>query len=52
MSNAGGCKLNKSSYDFIHSNKRNRLRLERAIDLVSVFTNACPAQRLRAPEKF
>jgi len=52
VSSAGGCERNWSSYDSIHSKKRNRLQPARANDLVYVFTNARLIQRFRAPEKF
>jgi hypothetical protein len=32
---------NWSTYDFIHNKKRNRLRPDRANDLVEVFSNLC-----------
>ena len=40
VSIAGGCERNRSTYDFIHSRKRNRQKPDRANDLVYVFTNA------------
>jgi hypothetical protein len=52
VSSAGGCERNWSSYDFIHSKKRNRLHPGRANDLVYIFTNARLIQRFKAPEKF
>ncbi len=33
------CERNWSTYDFIHNKKRNRLRPDRANDLVEVFSN-------------
>jgi hypothetical protein len=33
------CERNWSTYDFIHNKKRNRLRLDKANDLVEVFSN-------------
>ena len=52
VSSAGGCEQNWSSYDFIHSKKRNRLHPGRANDLVYVFTNARLVQRFKEPENF
>lgn len=39
VSCASACERNWSSYDFIHNKKRNRLRPDRANDLVEVFSN-------------
>ncbi len=39
ISCAFACKRNWSTYDFIHNKKRNRLRPDRANDLVEVFSN-------------
>jgi hypothetical protein len=36
---ASVCERNWSTYDFIHSKKRNRLTLQRAQDLVHVFSD-------------
>ncbi len=33
------CERNWNTYDFIHNKKRNRLRLDRANNLVEVFSN-------------
>ncbi len=35
------CERNRSTYDFIHNKKRNRLRPDMANDLVEVFSNLC-----------
>ena len=52
VSSAGACERNWSTYDFIHSKKRNRLHPDRANDLVYVFTNSRLIQRFKEPEKF
>ena len=52
VSSAGACEWNWSTYDFIHSKKRNRLTPDRANDLVYVFTNAHLFQKFKEPEKF
>ena len=52
VSSAGGCERNWSTYDFIHSKKRNRLHPDRANDLVFVFTNTRLIQRFKKPEQF
>jgi len=39
ISYASVCERNWSTYDFIHNKKRNRLRPDRANDLVEVFSN-------------
>jgi hypothetical protein len=39
ISCASVCERNWSTYDFIHSKKRNRLRPDRVNDLVEVFSN-------------
>ena len=52
VSSAGGCERNWSTYDFIHSKKRNRLHADRANDLVYVFTNARLIEKFKSPEKF
>ena len=52
VSSAGACERNWSTYDFIHSKKRNRLHPDRANDLVYVFTNARLIQKFKEPEKF
>jgi len=39
ISCASVCERNWSTYDFIHNKKRNRLRPNRANDLVEVFSN-------------
>jgi len=51
-SSAGACARNWSSYEFIHSKKRNKLSLERANDLVFVFSNLRLMARFNQPEKF
>ena len=51
-SSAGACERNWSSYEFIHSKKRNKLSLERANDLVFVFSNLRLMARFNQPEKF
>ena len=52
VSSAGACERNWSTYDFIHSKKRDRLHPDRANDLVYVFTNSRLIQRFKEPEKF
>ena len=52
VSSAGACERNWSTYDFIHSKKRNRLHPDRANDLVYVFTNSRLIHRFKEPEKF
>ena len=52
VSSAGACERNWSSYDFIHSKKRNRLHADRANDLVYVFSNVRLIEKFNAPEKF
>ena len=52
VSSAGACERNWSTYDFIHSKKRNRLHPDRANDLVYVFTNLRLIQGFKAPKKF
>jgi Protein of unknown function (DUF 659)/hAT family C-terminal dimerisation region len=47
VTSASACERNWSSYDFIHSKKRNRLRTERAQDLVFVFSNLRLNRNLR-----
>ncbi len=37
---------NWSTYDFIHSKKRNRLTPQRAQDLVHVFSDLCLAHKV------
>jgi hypothetical protein len=49
---AGACERNWSTYDSIHSKKRNRLHPDRANDLVSVFTSSRLIQKFKEPEKF
>ncbi len=39
ISCASVCERNWNTYDFIHTKKRNRLRLAKANDLVEVFFN-------------
>ncbi len=39
MTLASACKRNWSTFEFIHSKKRNRLTFERAADLVFVFSS-------------
>jgi hypothetical protein len=39
ISCAFACEINWNTYDFIHNKKRNRLRPDRANDLVEVFSN-------------
>jgi len=39
ISCASMCERNWNTYDFIHNKKRNRLRSNRANDLVEVFSN-------------
>ncbi len=51
-SSAGACERNWTSYDFIHSKKRNKLSPQRANDLVFVFTNLRLMARFNQPEKF
>lgn len=51
-SSAGACERNWSSYDFIHSKKRNKLTPQRANDLVFVFTNLRLMAKFKEPEKF
>ena len=52
VSSAGACERNWSTFDFIHSKKRNRLKPDRANDLVYVFTNTRLTQKFKEPEKF
>ncbi|CAL8465875.1 g5411 [Coccomyxa elongata] len=52
VSSAGACERNWSTYDFIHSKKRNRLHPDRANDLVFVFTNSRLIQEFKEPERF
>ncbi|CAL8465879.1 g5415 [Coccomyxa elongata] len=52
VSSAGACERNWSTYDFIHSKKRNRLHPDRANDLVFVFTNSRLIQKFKEPERF
>jgi hypothetical protein len=44
------CERNWSTYDFIHSKKRNRLTSQRAQDLVHVFSNLCLAHKVNSIE--
>jgi hypothetical protein len=48
VSSACGCERNWSTYDFIHSRKRNRLAPGRARDLVWAFTNGRLADKMKA----
>ncbi len=52
MASSGGCERNWSTYDFIHSKKRNRLTPKRANDLVYVFANMRLTQKFSEPAKF
>lgn len=51
-SSSGGCERNWSSYDYVHSKKRNRLTAKRANDLVYVFSNMRLAAKMNDPAKF
>ena len=44
---ASACERNWSTYDFIHSKKRNKLAPERANDLVFVFSNLRLSKKIR-----
>jgi hypothetical protein len=46
VSCASACERNWSTYDFIHSKKRNRLAHDRAADLVRVFSDLRLAEKL------
>ncbi len=48
VSSACACERNWSSYDFIHSKRRNRLTPARARDLVWVFTNVRLAAKMQS----
>ena len=52
ISSAGACERNWSTYDFIHSKKRNRLTAQRASDLVYVFTNLRMVKKFGEPKAF
>ena len=52
ISGAGACERVWSTYDFVHSKKRNRLAPERASDLVYVFTNLRLLKKARGSETF
>lgn len=39
MASSSSCERNWSTFDFIHSKKRNKLKSSRASDLVYVFSN-------------
>ena len=52
ISGAGACERSWSAYDFVHSEKRNRLTPERASDLVYVFTNMRLQKKARGSETF
>jgi hypothetical protein len=43
---ASACERNWSTYDFIHSKKRNKLTPQRAPDLVHVFSDLCLAHKV------
>jgi hypothetical protein len=47
VTSACSCERAWSTYDFIHNKRRNRLRQDRARDLVYVFTNGRLANKLR-----
>jgi hypothetical protein len=47
VTSACSCERAWSTYDFIHNKRRNRLRQDRARDLVYVFTNGRLADKLR-----
>jgi hypothetical protein len=47
---ASVCERNWSTYDFIHSKKRNRLTLQRAQDLVHVFLDLRLAHKVNSIE--
>jgi hypothetical protein len=50
VSSACSCERNWSTYDFIHSKKRNRLLPDRARDLVFVFSNLHLLDKVEAAE--
>ena len=50
VSCASACERNWSSYDFIHSKKRNRLTPSRAADLVRVFSDLRLAEKMNHVE--
>ena len=52
VSSAGVIDQKWSAYDFINDNKKNRLPLDRASDLVYVFTNVRMDLEAKDPEKF
>jgi hypothetical protein len=47
---ASACERNWSTYDFIHSKKRNRLTPQRAQDLVHVFSDLRLAHKVNSIE--
>ena len=47
---SSSCERGWSTYDFIHSKRRNRLTPERARDLVYVFTNGRLADKMASGE--
>lgn len=49
VSSASSCERNWSSYEFIHSKKRNRLNTERAEKLVYVHSNLRLLSRFTDP---
>ena len=52
VASSGGCERYWSTYDFIHSRKRNRLTPKRANDLVYVFANMRLTEKFSEPAKF
>lgn len=52
ISSSGASERNWSTYEFIHSRKRNRLLPSRANDLVFVFSNMRLMAKFGEPEKF
>lgn len=52
VSSAGVIDRHWSDYDYIHDIKKNNLPLDRASDLVYVFTNARLRLEAKDPEKF